>query len=123
MVIFKGVVGMAVYRPIQKRLLIHDILYKEKVEDSFEGVKYKEPVLIKNVRVEPTDKLIMTDNNKQIVSNTLVFIDSFYTLPDIRDTIKNEDIIIFEGREVIVKGVDRLYDNTRLHHLEVWGVG
>lgn len=112
---------MATYRPIQQRLLIHTVTHKEKLMDSFFDEEYGLGIDITNVRVEPKDKFTRVGNEETVVANYLIFIDMFYSKP-LRD-IKNEDLIIFNNKELKVVEVNELYDSSKLHHLEVWCKG
>ena len=115
---------MAMYRPIKKRILIHEIEYREKVSDDFMGTQYRDGIIVSNVRVEPKDKISQNGTDKSVVANHLIFIDMFYTKPEyITSLIKAEDKILFAGKELEVVEVREIYDGSRLHHLEIWCQG
>lgn len=103
---------------IQRRLLVHEITYEEYDENERYGATYKAPVQVKRVRVEPKRTVMIDANNTEIVSTTLLFVDSLHTSP--RFVPKEQSKITFEGVVYRVRKVDTYYaTSNRVHHWEV----
>jgi len=103
-------------KPIQKRLLIHTVIYKEKQADDGWGNEYKEPVIINQVRIEPKTKLVRSNTGESVESTTTIFWDCVFSSPA---TFINGSKITFEGIEYELRQTDKFYDADRLHHLEL----
>ncbi|VXB51740.1 Minor capsid protein [Exiguobacterium sp. 8H] len=102
---------------IQRRLLIHEITYEEYDENDRYGATYKAPVQVKWVRIEPKRTVMIDANNTEIVSTTLLFVDSLNTSP--RFIPKEQSKITFEGIVYRIQKVNTYYANSiRVHHWE-----
>lgn len=110
-------------RPIQKRLLIHNVNVFKYVEDgggwgnNYQGDMFE----LRNVRVEPTNKVLQGDNGVEIPANILIFVDAFYSTSV---DINLKDRISFDGVQHEVVRIDKFYHGSQntLHHLEVYCV-
>lgn len=104
-------------KPIPKTLLIHSAKLLEVTEEAWQEKNEKEIAALKNVRVEPAGKMIVTNDNRSITLSAVLFYDCRNSSP--KTEIKCGNYIVFEGQRYRVETVERLYDNKRLHHLEV----
>ncbi|MBJ8031446.1 putative minor capsid protein [Bacillus cereus group sp. N21] len=106
-------------KPIRRSLLIHTIQYLEyKGEDDTWGGSdnYKPAVTIERVRVEPKKTVVLNGNGDSTVMQTLLFHDAVHSTPAV---FKEKSKIIFDGEEMTVKEVNKFYDRSNLHHMEV----
>lgn len=78
----------------------------------------KEEKALKNVRMEPSSRVVRDKNNAEIQLAATLFYDCRNSRPkDIR--FEEDDIIIFNGQKHSVQTVEPLYDGNRLHHMEM----
>lgn len=111
----RGLVFMV--RPIRRDLLIHEVMYQEKGEDSMWGSgELKEAVPVRYVRLEPKTRVVASGEGNQVESDTTLFWDATFSTPV---TWKEESKVTWNGKEKTVVGVDLYYDRSRLHHAEV----
>ncbi|KGL44486.1 hypothetical protein EP56_07755 [Listeriaceae bacterium FSL A5-0209] len=104
---------------IQRRLLIHNVEYKEYIPKSAYGEEWEEPVPVNRVRVQPVNRVVKTSNGDDIQSSTLIFIDRINSSPAFRPSEKS--IFIFDNREYNVVSVDEVYTRgSNVHHWEVY---
>lgn len=104
-------------KPIPKTLLIHSAKLLEITEGTWQEESEKEIAVLKNVRVEPAGKMIVTNDNRSVTLSAVLFFDCRNSSP--RVEIKCGNYIEFDGEKYRVETVERLYDRARLHHLEV----
>ena len=106
-------------RPIPKRLLIHSVTHKTlPTKDQWGTVSWGTSQAVSFVRVEPTSKVIISKDSKQVQLSALMLYDSVNSIPtDINFTV--QDAIVYDGVEYIIMVVDKINDDTGLHHLEV----
>lgn len=103
-------------KPIRKKLLFHEIVYKEKQPDDGWGNLFKEPTTIKQIRVEPKTKLVRSSTGESVESTTTVFWDCVFSSPA---NFVNGSKITFDETEYELRQIDKFYDADRLHHLEL----
>lgn len=104
-------------KPIPKKLLIHTIKLESASNDDGWGSEHGSPQTIKYVRVEPAKSLRVGGTNNDTIANNIVFIDAVNSSPFIKP--KEKDIIEFNLDKRTVIKVKELYDDSKLHHLEV----
>lgn len=104
-------------KPIPKTLLIHSAKLLEITEGMWQEESEKKIAVLKNVRVEPAGKMIVTNDNRSVTLSAVLFFDYRNSSP--RVEIKCGNYIIFERQKYRIETVERLYDRARLHHLEV----
>lgn len=105
-------------KPIPKNLLIHSADLFEVTEGAWQDKSETLVAVLKNVRVEPCSKMIATNDNRSLTLSAVLFYDTRNSQPrDIEISCGN--YVIFEKQKYRVETVERLYDNKRLHHLEV----
>lgn len=102
-------------RPIRPDLLIHTITYQSIKKDRW-GEETIEEATVNKVRVEPTRIYQQTSTGEKLVSATLIFWDKVHSSPC---EFKEGDKIVFEGKEMTIQQISKLYDRTTLHHLEI----
>lgn len=109
---------MSIIKPIPKRLLIHSIIYREKLPDDGWGGGFAEPVTIENIRVEPARSINRSGNADDIVARNIVFIDRVYSKPFLE--LKEKSKVEFNGKEYEVNKVSPHYGfKDTPHHYEV----
>lgn len=107
-----------VIKAIPKKLLIHTVTYAKKESDRWGEETMKEEKALKNVRMEPSSRVVRDKNNAEIQLAATLFYDCRNSRPkDIR--FEEDDIIIFNGQKHSVQTVEPLYAGKRLHHIEM----
>lgn len=107
-------------KPIPKRLLPHNCIYKEYLDNTGEGDKWDEiGVTLKFVKVEEKMQLKVTSNGREIVGNARLFYDLTTSSGLSAKPVQNSKII-FKGREYRVVDTDILCgEEDNPHHYEV----
>ena len=105
--------------PIPKKLLIHTAAAIEKGEPDMwgkcEDVNRTELTF---VRVEPSSSLRISKDNNQVQFAAVLFYDCRNSCPAGYD-FSHADKIEYNGQQYNILGVKELYDEKKLHHLEV----
>ena len=105
--------------PIPPALLIHNAqLLTPTGEDAWQSQTYGPPTSLSRIRVEPVKQWITDKENRQISLSASLIYDCRNSLPhnvEFRAGAK----VIFDGQEYTIETVERLYDDRRLHHIEV----
>lgn len=105
--------------PIPSSFLIHSAqLLTPTGEDVWQSQTYGSPISLSHIRVEPVKQWITDKENRQVSLSASLFYDCRNSLPrnvEFRAGAK----VIFDGREYTIETVERLYDERRLHHIEV----
>lgn len=106
-------------KPIPKSLLIHEVtIYREKSQDRWGNAKTDHGTVLKDIRMEPSSKIVRDKNGAEIQLAALLFYDCKNSKP--RDFLfAFDDIVVFNGQKHQVKVIDPLYDNKKLHHYEL----
>lgn len=106
-------------KPIPKHLLIHSAkAVKLSEPDTWNNRTDEKVTGLNNVRIEPSNALTITKDNRQVRLSAVLFFDCAYSKPagfDFSDT----DIIEALGGRYEIISVDKLYDEKKLHHYEV----
>lgn len=111
---------MAVYKPIPKRFLPHVADYYEFTGNAGPrngSSKYKEKQTVRWTRIIPGDSLKMNNSTEGTAFNYMLFWDVVNTTPKCEPIIKSN--VIWQGKELVIVGVEALYTDTKLHHYEV----
>lgn len=104
--------------PIPKRLLIHTASYTAQAnEDKWGGFTTDEPITLSYVRLDPDRKLVVDDQNRQIICTATLFYDCTNSTPQ-NFTFETGGIVEFGGCSYRVETVQPLYD-VALHHYEI----
>ena len=105
--------------PIPLKLLIHEAVLNEVVKVDSWGTEQDNYLhMLKYVRFEPSTRIVHTGNNSDVQCTATLFIDAISSYPTgVSVSVGNS--VIWQGRRYIVQDVQRLYDEHRLHHLEV----
>ena len=104
-------------KPIPKSLLIHSAVLYEASENAWQETEKKELARLSRIRIEPSSKMIVTNNNRSVTLSATLFYDCRNSLPTVE--FKPGYLVEFEGKTYRVELVEVLYDNQKLHHLEV----
>lgn len=102
--------------PIPKHLLIHDIEYQD-YEKTRYGDEYGEKIEVKHVRLDPKSKRVKTANGEEFISQTTLFWDAVNSEAC---RFHKNGRVIFDGIEMYVGEIGIFYDESKLHHLEVY---
>lgn len=102
-------------RPIQKRLLIHEIIYISEVKNGWGEVE-EEKKTIKFVRVEPKKGYVQVSNGDKVVYSDIIFWDNFHSTPC---KFEEKQKIDFNGDIKTIQSIGYFYDDKNLHHLEI----
>jgi len=108
----------SVAKPIPKKLLFHSIIYEEWYDNEGWGSGFREPITIKNVRVEEVKAIANTSIRYDTDVESIVFIDRANSLPF--KELKEKSKVTFNGKTSIVYKNAAKYDElTTPHHYEV----
>lgn len=104
--------------PIPLKLLIHSATLNEVEADKWGAEQDKLISALHHVRFEPSTRIVHTANNSDVQCTATLFIDSVSSWPvGVSPSVGNS--VVWEGRRYIVQDIQRLYDEHKLHHLEV----
>lgn len=104
--------------PIPIGMLIHEAALNEVITDKWGAEQDKLLFRLEHVRFEPSTRIVHTGDNADVQCTALMFIDSVSSWPiGVTPSVGNS--VVWEGRRYKVQDVQRLYDENRLHHLEV----
>lgn len=105
-------------RPIPRRLLPHSATLKTPgAADAWQQAIYAQRSLI-HVRLEPSDKIIASNDNTQRQLVCTMFFDCRNSAPRGTEFFAGQKIV-WNEREMTVMTAERFYDGNRLHHWEV----
>ncbi|MBU9711065.1 putative minor capsid protein [Evansella tamaricis] len=112
---------MAIIRPIPRKLLIHEVEYREYLGSGRNGETWaedKDMISLKHVRIEPSSEVKRTAYGDERQLHGILFIDHRNSNPNIKPKEKSK--VYFNGQEHFVNKVDVIYGlgNTP-HHYEV----
>ncbi len=104
--------------PIPKRLLIHKVLLKEPNEiDVWQDSTYTD-IHLSFVRLEPYGKVvILKDNTQRQLTSTMIY-DCTHSRPQ-GITFMPQQKIVHRNTEYTIETVEHLYDDSKLHHIEL----
>lgn len=107
-----------IFMPIPRRLLPHEISYDEYLKEGrHSDAVYEDSKAVRFVRLQPKSALKSNSILKLIEFDYLLFIDVTNSMPAIKPVIKSK--VVFDGDVFLVKAVEPLWVDTRLHHYEV----
>lgn len=105
-------------KPIPRKLLIHTVAHKANPVSNGWGETYATEWTLYRVRLEPSSKIVKGRDNTELQLAATLFYDSANSRP--RDvTFAPGDLIVFDGTELSVQTVEKVYDDRTLHHIEV----
>lgn len=106
-------------KPIPKRLLPHNAIYKEYLGNTGEGDEWSEDIPISFVKIEEKTQLKVTSNGREIIGNARMFYDLKNSDGLSAKPVQNS-IIIFNDKQYQVVDTDILCpDSAEPHHYEV----
>ena len=114
--------AMLTMRPIPKKLLIHTVkLHKRINEDAWGKGQLDAGVELSSVRMEPSSQIVRDKNNAELRLSAVLFFDCRNSEPrGMKFNSDNvDDIVIFNGEKHMIKAVEPLYDERKLHHYEL----
>lgn len=106
-------------RPIPRKLLIHSVKHKYNgTKDSWGNITYANERDLTRVRIEPTAKRVLSRDNTEIQLTSLMFYDCVNSNPTGINFIIG-DAIVLGTINYVVESIEQLYDESKLHHIEV----
>lgn len=105
-------------RPIPLRLLIHEARLNDVVMDNFQSEQDSLAAMLYRVRFEPSTRVVTGANGQDVQCTATLFVDAMNSYPQ-GVTVSVGQSVVWDGRRYKVQDVQRLYDDRRLHHLEV----
>lgn len=103
---------------IPAHLLIHSATLFDVEKDQWGDAQDKIVSELVRVRFEPSTRIIANANGTDIQCTATMFVDSVNSYPA-NVSISVGQAILWDGARYIVRDVQRLYDEIKLHHLEV----
>lgn len=106
-------------RPIPKRLLPHNCIYKQYLGNNGEGDEWDEDILLQSVKIEEKTQLKVTSNGREIVGNARLFYD-LTNSNGLTDVPSQNSKIVYNSHEYRVVDTDVLCGEQETpHHYEV----
>lgn len=106
-------------KPIPKRLLPHNCIYKKYLGNNGEGDEWDKEITLKFVKIEEKTQLKVTSNGREVVGNARLFYDLTNSSGLADKPIQNSKII-YNNREYKVVDTDILCgEQATPHHYEV----
>lgn len=91
-----------------KEFCVDDFIYKEFESDGWNGPEYKNPIIIKNARIDRGSQYTSTTSGKQLLYNALIFCYEGITTP--MPEFKEQSILVIDGKEHKVTKVIPVYE-------------
>ncbi len=105
-------------KPIPRRLLIHTATLSDVTLSAFQSESLRTVAVLQHVRIETSEKLVITKDNRQISLAATLFFDCRNSRPaSVQFTVGQR--ITFSGAVYRIETVEPVYDDTRLHHYEL----
>lgn len=105
-------------RPIPVSLLIHSAALNDVITDNYQAEQDNLAAMLYHVRIEPSERVVTNANGTDIQCTAMMFVDAQNSQPP-GIVISVGQSVVWEGIRYKVADVQRLYDETKLHHLEV----
>lgn len=106
-------------KPILRRLLPHNCIYKKYLGNNGEGDNWEDGTLLSFIKIEKKVQLRVTSNGREIVGNARLFYDCVNSEGLTDDFISNSKIV-FNHKEYLIVDIDTFYaDSNKPHHYEV----
>lgn len=106
---------------LPKHFLIHDVIYCEYVGIDLDGNEsYKEPAVIKRVRVDDSPVFSRDAKENKIIANSVIFVDSVNS-EGFPSEFKEQSKVVFNKRVLtLTKPTPEYYpESARVHHWEL----
>ena len=105
-------------KPIPRRLLIHTATLSDVTLSAFQSESLRTVAVLQHVRIETSEKLVITKDNRQISLAATLFFDCRNSKPSYVQFSVGQRIT-FAGAVYRIETVEPVYDDTRLHHYEL----
>lgn len=105
-------------RPIPCSLLIHSAVLYQVSENAWQSETRTELAQLSHVRIEPASRLVVGKDNRSAEISAVLFYDCRNSRPRAIEFAEGQRVE-FGGKLYRIQSIDRIYDNRRLHHLEV----
>lgn len=107
-------------RPIPLKLLIHEATLNNIVTDDYQNEQDQLATALYRVRFEPETRLVKNAGGVDVQCTALMFFDMINSWPVGATFDVGKQSIVWDGRRYHIEDVQRLYDENKLHHLEVY---
>lgn len=104
-------------RPIPLAMLIHEVIYEQYKGADRYGIAYKEPIILKNVLIQPATSMARGGSGDSVAYNSLLFFDCTNSKPSDIAFVKDSKIT-FNNQEMILDKINPIY-TFNLHHYEL----
>lgn len=105
-------------KPIPRRLLIHTATLSDVTLSAFQAESLRTVAVLQHVRIETSEKLVITKDNRQINLAAILFFDCRNSKPSsVQFSVGQR--ITFAGAVYRIETVEPVYDDARLHHYEL----
>lgn len=91
-----------------KEFCIDDFIYKEFIKDGWEGPEYKNPIIVKNARIDRGAEYSSSSSGKVLLYNALIFCYEGITTP--LPNFKVESVLHFDDQDHKVTKVIPIYE-------------
>lgn len=105
-------------KPIPRSLLIHSAELYAVSEGAWQEEKLTALAELSFVRVEPSSRLVTTKDNRSAEISATLFYDCRSSRPKAVEFAEGQRVK-FGGKLYRVQSIDRISDDSALHHLEV----
>lgn len=106
-------------KPIPYNLLIHSAILKTVNDtDGWQTPTATTETELKRIRIEPSSKLISSNQNEHIKLSALLFFDLINSQPK-NVEFKQGQKVIFKNKEYTIETIEVLPDESKEHHYEI----
>lgn len=103
---------------IPKNLLIHSAVLQSVTEDKWQSETTENIAELKKIRIDPSSKLVTSNDNRQITLSAVLFFDLRNSRP-MNILFEHGQKILFGGNIYTIETIEKLYDDKKLHHYEL----
>lgn len=105
-------------KPIPRSLLIHSAVLYEVTENAWQSETRTELAQLRHVRIEPSSRLTVSKDDRSVEISATLFYDCRCSRPRAVE-FREGQRLSFGGQLYRVESIELIYDNRRLHHLEI----
>lgn len=106
-------------RRIPRKLLMHTATHLwGKTVDEWDNETYTQNRVLKRIRIEPSTSLKRGKDNNQVQLTAVLFYCPINSNPQGVE-FDLDDRVTFDGNDYTIVNIDKLYDNAKLHHIEL----
>lgn len=106
-------------KPIPYNLLIHSAVLKNEVQtDTWQTPTATTETELKRIRIEPSSKLVSSNQNEHVRLSALLFFDLVNSQPKNVEFNQGQKVI-FKNKEYTIETIEILPDESKEHHYEI----